>query len=199
MNVDPRTLMAYYDGELTAAEAEAVEQQLQSDAQAQAVLAGLSQVGDFVRAAEAERLGAADGIADGVMARIEREVPRAAPRDPKRSRRFTLGVVAPVALAAAAAGVLWISGNKSDGTARAPVAQPTLSAPAAALAPAPEPTVAALQAPAADQAPAISIESVEFGPRTGSIFMIPAGEAETPVVWLLDEPEAPTRPRMEPL
>ena len=43
---------------------------------------------------------------------------------------------------------------------------------------------------------AATIEAVDFGNRAGTIFMVPAGDQSTPVVWLVDE--APSG-RMEPL
>ena len=36
--------------------------------------------------------------------------------------------------------------------------------------------------------PGASIESVDFGTRNGTVFMVSAGENAIPVVWLVDEP-----------
>ena len=39
-----------------------------------------------------------------------------------------------------------------------------------------------------DLIPAVAIEVVDFGSRNGTIFLVPSGEENTPVVWLVDEP-----------
>ena len=36
--------------------------------------------------------------------------------------------------------------------------------------------------------PAVAIETVDFGAREGTIFLMQEGEGSTPVVWLMDEP-----------
>ena len=42
--------------------------------------------------------------------------------------------------------------------------------------------------PGDDGPPAASIEAVDFGNHPGTIFMVPAGDESTPVIWLEDEP-----------
>lgn len=193
-------LMKLHDGEASEEEARALEEALSADDRA--VLGGLEQVGDFVRAHSAAGASPADSIADSVMAALEREPgsPEATPRkvEPKlevvkgggsRGRAAAWG--AGVALALAAAGVLWLR-SAEEPAPRAPVAQ----APQPSL---PEPVVEAPSvAPAIEEEnePAAAIESVDFGNQAGTIFMVPAGEETTPVVWLVDEPAGA---RMEPL
>jgi anti-sigma factor RsiW len=182
-------LMRLHDGELSDPEVRELERRLASDPQASSVLEGLHQIGDVVRALASERSAAADGIADSVLARIEAEPCGSPPMSrpiPIRSR-WTLPAVA-ATLAAAAALFVWLG--------RAP--DPVESAPVATLQPRPalEPSAAA---PVSDEdiAPAVEIETVDFGSHNGAIFMVSAGSESTPVVWLNDD--APPGDRTEPL
>lgn len=201
-------LMKLHDGELSAEEIEALERELGDDDLA--LLEGLEQVGDVVRALAEDQGGAADGIADGVMAELERDG-RVAPRlevlpggsagdqgelpKPRAGGASALPFVAG-AMALAAAVLLYI-GFANRPNEPGPVARPTAAepaTPAVATALTPEPLAGAVAEEEA--APAASIEAVDFGNQPGSIFMVPAGDETTPVVWLVDEP---TSARMEPL
>jgi len=202
-----RELMLLHDQELSAEEALDIEASL-SDEERE-LLAGLEQVGDFVRAADQEKVDAFSGVADSVMAAIEADTARAAEppglRMPKleaandqvpvRARRNSNVVWVGVGLAAAAAAAVWISTPAREPPAPLPVAAPVATPVPSATAPEPAPELAA-EATEDDGAPAASIEAVDFGNQPGSIFMVPAGEETTPVVWLVDEPAAG---RIEPL
>lgn len=199
-------LMRLHDGELSAEEAAELERSLSQEDRA--VLGGLEQLGDVLRASEREELARFAGVADAVMAALEREQepakvvplrPRVEadpelPASRRRKGRSTPVVIAGLALAAAAATALWLSTPPPAPSAPLPVAapvEPSLPAQATSATPA---TVAELVEEDAD--PAATIEAVDFGNRGGSIFMVPAGAESTPVVWLVDDPAGA---RVEPL
>lgn len=200
-------LMRLHDGELSLEEAAELERVLSDEDRA--VLAGLEQVGDVVRALERANEGRSPELADAVMQAIEADAkpapvvplaPRveASPELPKVRRRHKTSapvVITGLALAAAAAAALWMTTPApTDG----PVASVTVETPAAP--PLAEPGNPPAEPPAElaeeDGDPAATIEAVDFGNQGGSIFMVPAGQENTPVVWLVDEPASA---RMEPL
>ena len=43
---------------------------------------------------------------------------------------------------------------------------------------------------ALSESPAVAIEAVDFGTHTGAVFVVEAGDAETPVIWLDDDAKA---------
>ncbi len=195
-------LMRLHDGEFGPEEASELERSLSPEDRR--VLAGLEQIGDVIRAYEPEALDRFDGVADQVMASLGRvdNVVALGPRveiatetlGPRRARARSGPVVAiGLALAAAAAAALWMT------TPGGPSPASTASV-APLLAPAPQTPVADPSSPPAatddDADLAATIEAVDFGNRAGTIFMVPAGDQSTPVVWLVDE--APSG-RMEPL
>ncbi|MBI3202552.1 MAG: hypothetical protein HYZ29_13510 [Myxococcales bacterium] len=197
-------LMRLYDGELDPETAAELERSLSDEDRR--VLAGLDQVGEVVRAYEPEGLARFAGVADQVMAALD-EPDRGAPRRPEvvvelepvrsrpKQRTSAPVVVAGLVLAAAAAVALWLSTPAAPTPSAAPLASATLgpAAPPAPITPAPD-----SPAETADEEAdlAATIEAVDFGNQPGSIFMVPAGEESTPVVWLDDEPAGA---RMEPL
>ncbi len=197
--IDELDLMRLHDGELAAAEVERLEARLLAEPEAARRLRSFERVGGLLREFSDQRGRGGDGIADAVIASIEGE--RASqPRSVPRWRR-----VAPVAaavLAMAAAAVLVV---RSGAPHRVPVADALAVAPAPAIEPAAgrsssdavvQPAV--LPEPAEDATPSVAIESVDFGARNGTIFMVQNGETETPVVWLMDDPALPGG-RIEPL
>lgn len=219
--VDPLRLMQLHDGELTSEETAELERQIAQDAEARGVLEGLDQLGDFVRAfADAEaRTGWAaqeeSELVDGVMARLADSdaggVPAGPGPGPRAAGRQLVAprVAAPRwiavggALALAAAVMLAVGLGVKRGAGTIPSA-------AVALAPSVGPSAGAARAPgsvaavgAADlepsEPPGVAIEMVDFGARSGTIFMVTSGEdSTTPVVWLVDEaPEGGAR--VEPL
>jgi hypothetical protein len=169
--------MRYHDGELEDEPAREVERQLATDPEACRVLEALSGLGDAVRAAE-HRPGIGPDLADQVMQRISADRARSGSRLWRRTVP-----VATAALAAAAAVGLWLSTGKD--AERPPDAVSSLVVPSSQQPTLPEPVAAVL---ALDNGPAVAIENVEFGERTGTIFMVPGNEQETAVVWLSDDP-----------
>jgi hypothetical protein len=171
-------LMRLHDEELGADEREALLAELGEDDRA--VLEGLDELGDALRAHAERAAPGADDIADRVMAKLDQPVPLARARRAKS----TPILVAGLALAAAAAFLLW---QKA-----APAPSPPESRSAALVPSTPAiPTVTTATSqpavPAEDETvPAVAIEAVDFGNQAGSIFVV--GEESTPVVWLVDEP-----------
>ncbi len=163
-----RELMRFYDGEVSPSEEALVRARLERDASARSKLRALTQTGDLVREWAQARSQGFD-VADQVMARLETQ--------PKRSRLIDLWpAAAAVALAAA---VLLVVFARS-----APVDRP---APSAAVSPLAPKTAAVLPI----KEPSIAIESVDFGEKPGTIFMVGGESGETPVIWLSDP--APSR------
>lgn len=194
MSVSSRDLMLLHDGELDAeAEAELLAQ-LEADEAAQVELAGLQQLGDFLREAEAtaEEPGFAS-VADAVLERLDEPALRSveeSPLEPKlepagRERGWVVAVG--VALAAAAAGLLWM---RSGHPVESPPPTANLVQPAAEVPSAPGP------APVAEEDP-VAIVSVDFGGNDGTIFVV--GDESTPVVWLADDAAPAEGAKMGPL
>ena len=155
-------------------------------------------------------------ITEGVMAAIEPVAARAASRPPARVHSLLPRVATWISLGAAiAAGSVLVvrswSAPPSHGGARgthatasehapAPNASNALSAAAPDLSAAPE-LAAALQAEEEAKPPPATIESVDFGGNTGSVFVVSTDSSETPVVWMPDdgEPDEDNEDRSESL
>ena len=184
-------LMMYADGELDEARAAEVEAYLEGSSDARDILATFVEIGDQVRehADEAARSAGADGIADDVFARIEAErglsnvVPIRKAAEPTKP---SVAAIAFGGLAAAAAVALLVW--RVAGVGVVPIEAPRVAETAApastqlvvASAPAP--------APDYDPEPAVSVDSIDFGARTGTIFYVPTDTGTTTtVVWLSDE------------
>ena len=163
-----RELMRFHDGELSPGELAVFRERLERDAGLRSKLRALGQTGELVREWAEARSDGFD-IADQVMARIDA---------PRRSRAVELWLPAAAAVALAAAVTLMVAGRS------APVDRP---APAAALSPHTPRTTAALPI----REPSVAIESVDFGEKPGTIFMVSGEGGETPVIWLTDP--APSR------
>jgi len=201
-------LMKLADGELEPDVAERLSEELTDEELA--LLDGVEQVGDFVRALADHQAGAADDIADQVMAKIDEEGGRPALREIQGGanrettavpepgeRRSQVLFISGVVLAAAAAVLLWVSFHGESQAPSRVATAPTAVVPVATPSPVVGEGAPAVQVAQEDEAaPAASIEAVDFGNRAGTIFMVPAGEETTPVVWLVDD--APGA-RMEPL
>ncbi|MEZ4373435.1 MAG: hypothetical protein R3B07_21615 [Polyangiaceae bacterium] len=187
-----RDLMLLHDGELDGdAEAQILEA-LDADLEAQAQLAGLEQLGDFLREAHGTAVEPDfTSIADSVMERLDEPALRSTgskrvPAPVQRERGWVVAVG--VTLAAAAAGILWLKSSH-------PVE--------------PVPPVASLARPAVPQAPStpgpkpvaeeepVAIVSVDFGGSDGTIFVV--GDESTPVVWLADDAVPAGDAKMGPL
>ncbi len=218
------TLMQHHDAELDAEAAAELDAALSADDVA--ILEGLEQLGDVVRAHADRGAPLADGIADDLFAQIEAE-------DRKNARVAALRVIEGGAGASVepparepAANVSQVlsqiaakdSAKPGDGRAGRIFLALSLAAAVALGAravltadyTAPVQTVAGLVetvvappvvapelAAAEADLSAAAIESVDFGNQNGAIFMVSAGAETTPVVWLSDDPQSGDR--MEPL
>ncbi|XXT17664.1 hypothetical protein WME94_46280 [Sorangium sp. So ce429] len=206
-------LMLYVDGELDEARHRQVEEYVLHDPRCRAKVAGLVTAADMIRDG-ALASSAADRIADEVMAKIHAAPAAVAtsdsgaaarpiaapsgemPRAPARLRQppandNARGIFALTALAVAAAAALMVWGRMG---VEAPSAALPTPSPAEVLAPPPvapanEPTAA----PSAEGEvePGVEIAAVDFGARMGTIFYVPreavASGPTTTVVWLSDD------------
>ena len=171
-----RELMAYHDGELSPRERARVAARLAGDRSARQRLEELASLRNLVRAwarSERERFD----VSDAVMREVE--APRVA-----RSR----WVPAAVAGSLAAAAALALSATR-------PVPEP----PPGALSSNPSVTAPRSEAAAgpSDEVTGARVESVDFGERSGSIFVLGSSAGTTTVIWMNDLPE--NRRRIEPL
>jgi anti-sigma factor RsiW len=188
-------LMLYADGELDPERSADVEAYLAQDSHAQAVVATIHELGSQVRAFadDQARDAGADDIASWVMSRIEQEkAPNvvALPTEPRAQTgptRPTTGSVWPLALgalaaAAAVALVVWrFAGLDLTVPGEPSVAEAVPSAKPEMVASAPAP------APDYDPEPGVSVDAIDFGARTGTIFYVPSDTGTTTVVWLSDD------------
>jgi len=191
--------MQHHDGELSPREAAEMEELLHRHPVARAELAGLAQLGDFLRCLAEQRSAGADDLAATVMRRLDTEPVQVFglhPRPPPAAqsapgRRWVWAAVGGLAAAAAIPLLLFArsAGNARVGAARL-AAAPGSAARSATAATHPAPGEGPLaSAPRNPAEPGVSIEAVDFGQRNGTIFMVPAGgEATTPVVWVVDQP-----------
>jgi len=183
--------MMYADGELDDERAAEVEAYLERSEEARAILATFLEIGTQVRdhANDVARDGGADGIADTVMAMVAREsqptnvVPFPKPAEPSKP---SVAAIAFGGLAAAAAvallvwrvagvGVVAVEAPRVAETAKPHVPDMVV---ASAVAPAPD----------YDPEPSVSVDSVDFGARTGTIFYVPTDTGTTTtVVWVTDD------------
>jgi anti-sigma factor RsiW len=197
MSLNHPQLMRYYDGELDAEQAAEVEAALANDPEAQRVFEGLEQLSAFVQTHEREQ--ALPDLTDAIMSRIAREERKDSAR-PAEVVRGPWSTILPAAAAvlALAAGVALVNElSNKPGTTTPVVQQPTATS-EEPVAPVPSEEPVREQVLAESHHPAVAIETVDFGAREGTIFVMQEGEGSTPVVWLMDEP-APAGGRMEPL
>lgn len=179
---DPLRVMRAVDGELSAEEQAAVL----ADPEARRAAEGLQQLGDVLRVLADERGKSADDIADAVMSRIQAEERRRPAMAPAAARYWPV--------LAAAAGVALMVGVYTATQAGVPSSPAPVAHHSARLAPeavqvvppAPPAALAAAElSPEAD----VAIESVDFGGKNGTIFLVPGrDQGMTPVVWLVDDP-----------
>jgi hypothetical protein len=201
VKLEQRTVMRYFDGELSDEEAADVEARLNSDPDAARLLTDLDRLSGLIREDALTRGLRHDDLADAVMARLEQQSAAPASSRPKlvapsRARRISAAVGISVAMAAAAAVMVRVRSLPSPhadghGTSSALIPRELPASDPLAV------TSRFEEEPRGD-APAAAIEAVDFGAHAGSIFMVPEGEETTPVVWLVDEP-GPSLGRMEPL
>jgi hypothetical protein len=197
-------LMLFVDGELEGARLEEVEAFAERDVSARRKVAALRLSGSLLRE-RALAPSIADGIADTVMAKIVssngagKVIPirsladgtTAAPK-PSNDNARRIFAIAAVAVAAAAAFLVWQKSNSPVVSPQAPVAALRLPPPALTMAK----TADAVPQPAKPESEGRSVEvaSVDFGAKSGSIFYVPSDVAPsmktTAVVWINDDSAA---------
>ncbi|MBI5531370.1 MAG: hypothetical protein HY898_01555 [Deltaproteobacteria bacterium] len=189
-------LMLYADGELDQSRAAEVEAWLAGSAEGRAVVATFGELGAIVRghADETAQQAGADRIADEVMARIdeapvsEGRVVRLQPSQPHAS--WVGYAMTGLAAAAAVAFVMWrlAGSNVSQLSSTQPTARPSQADPGLVVASAPIPA-----SDPEDREPGVSVDAIEFGAHTGTIFYVPNDTGTTTVVWLTDDDTGDTK------
>lgn len=192
-------LMLYVDGELDPSRLPDVEAELARSPRARQVVASIEESGALLRAHVDERAktAGADSIVHDVMSRLAAEGPGKVVQLPARTARpgaqaaaapfVRSGVwyaVGGLAAAAAAALVIWrlVGSGLTPQPADAPRASaqpPQLVGTEVASARSPAPDV--------DPEPSVSVDAVDFGARTGTIFYVPADKGTMTIVWLSDD------------
>ncbi|MEO6600479.1 MAG: hypothetical protein ABIQ16_11435 [Polyangiaceae bacterium] len=198
MTVSRELLMRYHDAEVSEEETRVVEAALEQQPSLLDELEAYAELGNFVRAASDSSAVQSFDISDSVMAAIA-TVPQRTARPPARVQSLLPRIATWVSLGAAiAAGSVLVARSWSappspadergthvaagEHSPLAPSAAPDLSA-------APE-LAAALQGEDEPKLPPATIESVDFGGNTGSVFVVSTGSSETPVVWMPDDGES---------
>ncbi len=187
--LDDDTLQRYYDGELSPVEERAVRARVESDASAQARLAELEKLSGILRMA-ADEMGEgldSNALFAGIQTGIKKDeqagfggkfqVIREEWSEHRRGAVIGLGFAGAVAAAALLA-VLTPGTPSSDELARSAAKH--------------EKTRLAEVTPA--EAPRVSgssVENVDFGENTGTVFEIESEGVKTAVVWIAEEDEEP--------
>ncbi|MBN2196223.1 MAG: hypothetical protein JW751_25645 [Polyangiaceae bacterium] len=190
--LDPLRLMQHYDGELSSEESAEVERLLVGDPEGRDAFAGLQQLGEFLREFADERAASADDVASSVMAHLDFELGPASRsrvvrgRSSRRASRIRSWVWGATGGLAAAAAMALLFAYLAP-TRTAPSAGPAAASWRAANASARPSWAAPDPVRRAEPGPDVSIETVDFGQRNGTIFMVSSGEgATTPVIWVTD-------------
>jgi len=191
VNVSRELLMRYHDGAVSEEEAVSVEEALEQEPALLEELEAYSELGSFVRAWAERRSEHEIDIADSVMTKIEElEPPRvAAPVKLPPVHSIWPRVATWVSLSAAiAAGVMlvfrsWSAPHAEPGAHAPSAAEPSAQVAGAAVAP-PDVSAALEEEP---KDPPATIESVDFGKTSGTVFVVSTDSAETPVVWTPDD------------
>jgi anti-sigma factor RsiW len=174
-------IMQYVDGELETERAEQVERFLRQSDEGRALVATLREIGSQLREhalAEAQARGA-DAVADGVMHRLER-------RDGRGAGGVWLYVAAAMAAAAALLFVAWqLVGSSTPSSLTGPIV------PSFSLSSSPGLVVASAPVPGEedDMEPGVSVDAIDFGSTTGTIFYVPSDTGTTTTVVWLSDPE----------
>jgi anti-sigma factor RsiW len=185
--LDDDTLQRYYDGELSPVEERAVRARVESDASAQARLAELEKLSALLRTA-ADEMGAgldSNALFAGIQADLKKDAQLGAGAKlrvireewSEHRRGAVIGLAFAGAVAAAALlAVLTPGPGPSDELARS--------------ASRPEKTRLAEVTPPAQPRPSgSSVENVDFGENTGTVFEIESEGVKTAVVWIAEEDE----------
>ena len=182
MSLSREQLMAYHDGELSEAEARAVEAALEHEPELSEELEAYGELGRFVRAldqANTSKVAAFD-VSASVMAALEPPRARVHSLLPRIATWVSLGA----AIAAGSVLVIrsWSAPPVAPGGPRAGErAELSIASAVPELA-------AVLPGDEAKPSPA-TIESVDFGSNTGTVFVVSTDSSETPVVWMPDDAE----------
>ncbi len=206
MSISRDQLMRYHDGELSEAEALAVEAAIEREPALLEELEAYGELGRFVRAWDQanEAKVATFDVTSSVMAALE--PPRA--RVQSLLPRIATWVSLSAAIAAGSVLVVrsWSAAPITPrGTAAGETAEHAgLASPSASAAELSAPELSAVLAAVTDEEPkppAATIESVDFGSNTGEVFVVSTDSSETPVVWLPDdaEPDEDNEDRSESL
>lgn len=179
MSVSRELLMRYHDGEVSEAEARAIEEAIEQEPALLEELEAYSEVGNFVRVWGEVHAAPQFDIAADVLRALEPPKPRVHLL-PRVATWVSLGV----AIAAGSVLVVrsWSAPPLAPGHA-ASSAEPSVSA-AAQNPVAPEVSAALEDEPR--PAPA-TIESIDFGANPGTVFVVSTDSSETPVIWLPDD------------
>ena len=197
MSVSRELLMRYYDGEVSPEEARQVDLALEQDSALGRELEAYAELGSFVRVFAERAAEAPFDISDSVMRAIEPPKARVHSLLPRLATWVSLGA----AIAAGSLLVLrsWSAPPVGGGGAHADTSSESAAlAPASSSLAAPEVSAALEEEP--KPAPA-TIESVDFGASTGTVFVVSTDSSETPVIWMPDdgEPDEDNEDRSEPL
>jgi anti-sigma factor RsiW len=211
VTVSRELLMRYHDAEVSEAEARLVEAALEQEPALLEELEAYAELGQFVRVSSDSRAVQSFDISESVMAAIAPMPKRVSvSRPPARVHSLLPRIATWVSLGAAiAAGSVLVARSWSapaspvgGGGAHAVAGAHSPASPSAApdLSAAPE-LAAALQAEEEPKLPPATIESVDFGGNTGSVFVVSTDSSETPVVWMPDdgEPDEDNEDRSESL
>jgi hypothetical protein len=178
MHLDDDTLQRYFDGELPAREAQAVQKQVEQSPEAQRRLRELARLGDLIRLSAAE--AARDLDSNALFSRIEAGIReqkqlgfgerlRVLGSEWSEHRRGVLVPMLGAAAAAAAALVIVLVPRHA--------AEPSVGLKPAA----PELAIAMTHGS--------RIENVDFGSNTGTVFEIDNQGVAAAVVWIADDEE----------
>ena len=196
MSVSRELLMRYHDGEVSEAEARLVEEALEHEPALLEELEAYSELGSFVRASSELSVHKSFDISESVMAALEPPKARVHSLLPRVVTWVSLGV----AIAAGSVLVVrsWSAPAVAPGASHAASANQHSAALALSAAAVPEVSAALEEEP---KPPPATIESVDFGKNTGTVFVVSTDSSETPVVWMPDdaEPDEDNEDRSEPL
>jgi negative regulator of sigma E activity len=198
VSVSRELLMRYHDGEVSDEEARFVAHALEHEPALLEELAAYTELGSFVRVFAEQRLPQQPfDISERVMRAIEPPKARVHSLLPRLATWVSLGV----AIAAGSVLVVrsWSAppapaiGAHTGGAGESAELMPRSSSSAA-----PEVSAALEEEP---KPPPATIESVDFGANTGTVFVVSTDSSDTPVVWMPDdgEPDADDEDRSESL
>jgi nucleoid-associated protein YgaU len=178
--------MRYHDGVISEAEARLVEEAIELEPALLEELEAYAELGSFVRVWAQANTDKQFDIADSVMNALEPTKPsaRVHPLLPRLATWVSLG--AAIAAGSVLVARSWTAPPAVTGGSHAAGAadQAALSVPASSAAP--EVSAALEEEP---PPPPATIESVDFGKNTGSVFVVSTDSSETPVVWMPDDGE----------